>query len=162
MSCVGFMTSVVALHAQFLRMQLINSLRLSSLTHSAIGRNLDTRWITEPVHKHSEMCGLPSAGCKSLATLDRTTNSTTLLVVFTVQTGKGNTLQLYHLKRTMFVKFRSSTKFRVAERKAKSSKYLLRLKVSIRLKLKRRIRYFQSIMTNSEHPRSKQEGGMGK
>lgn len=34
MSCIGFMSSVVAAHAQFLRMQLINASRLSSLTHS--------------------------------------------------------------------------------------------------------------------------------
>ncbi|XP_062049360.1 large ribosomal subunit protein eL15-like [Lepus europaeus] len=32
--------------------------------HKAI-RNPDTQWITKPVHKHREMCGLTSAGRKS-------------------------------------------------------------------------------------------------
>ncbi|XP_038949647.1 large ribosomal subunit protein eL15-like [Rattus norvegicus] len=33
--------------------------------HKAIRKNPDTQWITKPVHKHREMCGLTSAGCKS-------------------------------------------------------------------------------------------------
>ena len=33
--------------------------------HKAIRRNPDTQWITKPVHKHREMCGLTSAGQKS-------------------------------------------------------------------------------------------------
>ncbi|KAM7327675.1 hypothetical protein ACRRTK_014042 [Alexandromys fortis] len=33
--------------------------------HKAIRRNPDTQWITRPVHKHREMCGLTSAGRKS-------------------------------------------------------------------------------------------------
>uniref|UniRef100_A0A2K5CGG3 Ribosomal protein L15 n=1 Tax=Aotus nancymaae TaxID=37293 RepID=A0A2K5CGG3_AOTNA len=33
--------------------------------HKAIRRNPDTQWITKPVHKHREMCGLTSAGRKS-------------------------------------------------------------------------------------------------
>ncbi|XP_048192607.1 60S ribosomal protein L15-like [Perognathus longimembris pacificus] len=32
--------------------------------HNAIRRNPDTQWITKPVHKHREMHGLTSAGCK--------------------------------------------------------------------------------------------------
>nr|XP_017818955.2 60S ribosomal protein L15-like [Callithrix jacchus] len=34
--------------------------------HKAIRRNLDTQWITEPVHKHEEMSGLTSVGQKNL------------------------------------------------------------------------------------------------
>ncbi|CAD7692893.1 unnamed protein product [Nyctereutes procyonoides] len=33
--------------------------------HKTIRRNPDTQWITKPVHKHREMRGLTSAGCKS-------------------------------------------------------------------------------------------------
>uniref|UniRef100_A0A8C2MRZ4 Ribosomal protein L15 n=1 Tax=Cricetulus griseus TaxID=10029 RepID=A0A8C2MRZ4_CRIGR len=33
--------------------------------HKAIRRNPDSQWITKPVHKHREMRGLTSAGCKS-------------------------------------------------------------------------------------------------
>ncbi|KAL1771899.1 60S ribosomal protein L15 [Sigmodon hispidus] len=33
--------------------------------HKAIRRNPDTQWITKPVHKHREMCGLTFAGHKS-------------------------------------------------------------------------------------------------
>uniref|UniRef100_A0A2K5ZR11 Ribosomal protein L15 n=1 Tax=Mandrillus leucophaeus TaxID=9568 RepID=A0A2K5ZR11_MANLE len=33
--------------------------------HKAIRRNPDTQWITKPVHKHREMCGLTFAGQKS-------------------------------------------------------------------------------------------------
>ncbi|XP_012369099.1 60S ribosomal protein L15-like [Octodon degus] len=34
-------------------------------SHKAIRRNPDTQWITKPVHKHKEMCGLTSIGRKS-------------------------------------------------------------------------------------------------
>ncbi|KAM5272687.1 LOW QUALITY PROTEIN: large ribosomal subunit protein eL15-like [Ctenodactylus gundi] len=33
--------------------------------HKATRRNPDTQWITKPVHKHRDMCGLASAGCTS-------------------------------------------------------------------------------------------------
>ncbi|KAL0603165.1 hypothetical protein AAY473_029382 [Plecturocebus cupreus] len=56
-----------------------------------IRRNPDNQWITKPVHKHREMCGLTSTDRKSHG-LGKGQGSTTLLVVLARQLGEGTIL----------------------------------------------------------------------
>jgi large subunit ribosomal protein L15e len=71
---------------------------LIDLFQKALRRNPDTQRVTKPVHKHREMCGLPSAGCRGMA-LERATSSKSLgdlVALCCAAWGRRNTLQLHH------------------------------------------------------------------
>lgn len=85
----------------------------------AIRRKPDKQWVTKPVHKHREMCGLSSAGCRSL---DLTKGHKLHYIIsgsHRADWRRFNTLQLYHLIHIMFVKFIPAEQFRAVKRKAK-------------------------------------------
>lgn len=64
-----------------------------NLFHKAIRRNPDTQWTTKPVHSKGRCKGWHLQARKAMA-LERAISSTTLLVVLTVQLGKGAILSI--------------------------------------------------------------------